>query len=235
MIASFHLVTFRRRRLLPPGRVLGPVEGLRFWKALFTAADPFLSVPSDVSRIRVMKPNLREWGFFGVWEREADLDRFLTGSVVDTWNDESREVWSIRLKPVESRGDWPGIRKLQRFEADELSRSPAAFITRLDIPIRAFGTMWRSAAPGLAPHLPSVPGLVAGVAMMDGFYVHAMTFSLWRSLDDAMTFAYRGAPHQQAVGRLRKVRRDIASKFSSAHFYPYTSHGTWKGANPLVP
>ncbi len=86
--------------------------------------------------------------------------------------------------------------------------------------------MWLSAVPGIATHTPSVPGLLAGVPIMDRPYVNPMTFSVWSSIDDAMAFAYRGAPHQQAVGRLRKTCEDIASRLSSARFYPYRSEGT---------
>ena len=234
MIASFHLLTFRRRRLLPHGRTPGCIEGLRFWKAFFTAADPFAAIAPDISRIRVMTPNLREWAFFGVWRSDRDLDRFLADShVADTWRDECSEAWSVRLEPVYSRGEWPGVRELRGSHPRD-SAAPAAVITRLDVPLRVFVTMWRAAAPELAPHLPSVPGLLMGIAMIDRFYVHAMTFSLWRSGDDALAFAYDRTPHQEALDRLRSVDRDIASRFSSARFYPYGSQGTWQGADPLA-
>ncbi len=236
MIASFHLVTFRRRKVLPGGRSPGRVDGLRFWRAMSTGKDPFLSIPPDVSRVRLLKPNFREWAFFGVWESEADVDRFLTASrVADIWKDDSDETWSVWLEPVSSRGDWPGVKALHGSEANALPRAPAALITRLDLPIGALGAMWLSAVPEIATHTPSVPGLLAGVPIMDRPYVNPMTFSVWSSIDDAMAFAYRGAPHQQAVGRLRKTCEDIASRLSSARFYPYRSVGTWKGANPLAP
>jgi hypothetical protein len=208
VIASFHLVTFRRRTLLPRGAAPGRVDGLRFWRPLFTAAEPMTSVPPDISRIRVMKPNLREWAFFGVWETEADIDRFLTTSrVADVWRNETAETWSIRLKPISFRGEWPGVRRLRGFEEIDLPRTPAAVITRIDLPWRALGPMWRSAAIELAPHLPSAPGLLTGSAMVDRFYAHPMTFSVWSSAEDAMRFAYGEGPHQQAVRRLRKLVR----------------------------
>jgi len=235
MVASFHLVTFRRRRLLPTRGSAGRVQGLRFWKAFWTAKDPFLRIPPDVSRLRLLRPNLREWGFFGVWETEADLDRFLAGSRISgVWKEKSTETWSVWLKPASSRGQWPGAKALSGVEQNDLPRSPAAFITRLDLPLGALGAMWLSAVPGLVTQLPSVPGLLTGVPLMDRPYVEPMTFSLWRSVDDAMSFAYREAPHPRAVGRLRKADKEIASRFSSARFYPYRSEGTWKGGNPLA-
>jgi hypothetical protein len=234
MVSSFHLVTFRRPKLLPPGRSPANIQGLRFWKALSTAKDTFLS--PDRSHLGLLRPNLREWGFFGVWDSAADVDRFLADSpVAETWRDASTELWSVWLKPTRARGEWKGVKALDGVAQNGLPRAaPAAFITRLDLPLRAVGAMWLSAVPRLAPQLPSVEGLLLGVPIMDRPYFQPMTFSIWRSLDEAMSFAYRGAPHPQAVGRLRKTRKDIASRFSSAGFHPYRTDGTWKGVNPLL-
>jgi hypothetical protein len=193
------------------------------------------SVPQDICRISVMKPNLHEWAFFGVWESEASIDRFMTTScVAGAWRKESSAIWSIRLRPTHSRGDWPGVRMLNGSVDNDLPRAPAAEITRLDLPWRVLIPMWRSAAVGLAPHLPSVPGLLTGSAMMDRFYAHPMTFSVWSSAQDAMRFAYGGGPHQQAVECLRKTHKDIPSRFSSALFYPCRAEGTWRGVNALA-
>jgi hypothetical protein len=233
MVSSFHLVTFRRPKLLPPGRSPFDVQGLRFWKALSTAKDSFLS--PGRSRLGLLRPNLREWGFFGVWDSEADVDRFLAGSrVAETWRDASTELWSVWLKPTSTRGEWKGVKALDGVAQNGLPRAPAAFITRLDLPLRAVGAMWLSAVPRIAPQLPSVEGLLLGIPIMGHPYFEPMTFSIWRSLDDAMSFAYRGAPHPPAVGRVRKTRQDIAASFSSAGFHPYRADGTWKGVNPLV-
>jgi len=62
--------------------------------------------------------------------------------------------------------------------------------------------------------------------------VQPMTFSIWRSLDDAQAFAYRGEPHAEAVRRVPSGHPRV--RFSAASFYPYRSEGTWKGADPLA-
>jgi spheroidene monooxygenase len=235
MIACFHLVSFRRRKLLPPGRSPGRVEGLRFWRALSTAKDPFLAIPPNVSNLRLLKPNLREWAFFAVWESERDAERFLARSpIAEGWRSDAAETWSVWLKPVRARGDWPGVKALDGPSMNGLPSAPAAALTRLDLSVGALGAMWFSAVPGIVAHMPSVPGLLAGVPLMDRPNLNPMTFSVWRSADDALAFAYGQTPHQQAISRLRRSDREIVSRFSSARFYPYRSEGGWRGANALA-
>src|SRR3989442_9853148 len=113
MIVSFHLVTFRRRKLIPPGRSAGRVPGLRFWRAFATGIDPFHQMPQNVSPARLARPNLREWAFFAVWERDADADRFLAGSqIAKTWRDDRSELGSVWLKPAYARGNSAGVKTL---------------------------------------------------------------------------------------------------------------------------
>jgi hypothetical protein len=235
MIASFHVVTFRRRQLAPRGGRPDRAGGLRSWSSLFTARDPFVGMPAAVSRARLLQPNLREWAFFGVWERESDVDAFLARSpLARAWAARSTEVWTIWLRPARARGSWAAIADLRAHGEADLPRSPAAFLTRLDLPFRALPAMWLSAVPGIAPRVASAPGLVTGIPLMDRPYLDPMTFSVWRSLDDAMAFAYRAPLHGEAVGRLRRARGDVRSRFSSVWFHPVRSCGTWKGADPLA-
>jgi uncharacterized protein (TIGR03083 family) len=65
--------------------------------------------------------------------------------------------------------------------------------------------------------------------------VRVITFSLWRSPEDAMAFAYPqgGGEHGEAIGRAE--RHDWASEMLFARFRPVSSQGTWCGTDPLVP
>jgi len=233
VIASLHVVTFRRHH--PPVHRRPTADtGVRYWAAFSTARDPFLAIPPTTSTLRLLEPNLREWAFFAVWESGADLERFLTDSpVANAWQEESTERLSVWLKPTYVRGTWPGVAALRGQEQHGLPPAPAAVLTRLDLPLTTLPVFWMAAVPGIAPQIPSTPGLLLGVPIMQRPYQQPMTFTVWRSLDDAMSFAYRGAPHQDAVARLRRAAADIVTRFSSARFYPYRSTGTWKGENPL--
>ncbi len=232
MVASFHVVTFRRRQLSVPGGRNEGIEGVRFWRRLFTARDPFAAIPADVSRLRLLQPNLREWAYFAVWDDESAVDRFLdTSAVAHAWATSGSEVWSLLLKPTHARGDWPGTKALQIGHQNGLPHSPAVFVTRLELPLRALGAMWRTAAPEIAPLVATTPGLITAIPLMDRPYLNPMTFSIWRSSDEARAFAYRAHSHTRAVQHLRRRARPL--EFSSACFYPYRSQGSWKGDNPL--
>src|SRR5262249_20760011 len=161
-------------------------------------------VPPHVSPTRFLKPNLREWAFLGVWDADDDVDRFLASPLGGRWAGESTELWTVWLKPASARGDWGGARALAGVEPNGLARAPAAFITRLQLPVSALAAMWLSAVPRLTPELSSVDGLLMGVPIMGRPPVQPMTFSIWRSLDDAQEFAYRGEPHAEAVRRVQR-------------------------------
>jgi spheroidene monooxygenase len=232
MIATFHVVTYRRRRFPPSAR---PAEkGLRFWARFATAIDPFHAMPHPVSGARLLRPNLREWAYFAVWDDEADADRFLGDSpIAQDWRRRAAEIWSVWLKPVHARGRWAGVDALNGAQQNDLSPGPAATITRLELSPRAATAMWLSAAPRIAPDLPIVPGFVAGIPLMDRLFVQPMTFGLWRSLDDALAFAYAREGHRQAIGRMTEATADLVERFSSARFQPLRSEGSWKGRDPV--
>jgi hypothetical protein len=65
MIASFHIVHFKRRSYFQNKKTPDGIAGLRFWKPLSIGPD-FNALPKDFSRWDVAKPNFRRWGFMGV-------------------------------------------------------------------------------------------------------------------------------------------------------------------------
>src|SRR5438094_792653 len=80
-------------------------------------------------------------------------------------------------------GGWEGARILEGSGARGLPSEPAAFLTRLDLPIRSLPAMWLSAAPGILTHIPCGPDLAIAVGVVDRPYVQPMTFTLWRSAE----------------------------------------------------
>jgi hypothetical protein len=81
MIASFHLVKYRRFSL-PAKRLAGRVEGLRFWRPLNVGGDFawFREHPSRWALYPRLRPDLHHWAFYAVWEDESFLNEFLAGS-----------------------------------------------------------------------------------------------------------------------------------------------------------
>jgi hypothetical protein len=64
LIASLHIVEYRKRVFSPPKRLVGKVVGLRFWRPLNIGADFawFREHPSRWSLYTQLKPDLRLCG-----------------------------------------------------------------------------------------------------------------------------------------------------------------------------
>ena len=81
MIASFHMVEYRKRAFSPPAAgaagggapLLAAAEHRRRLRLVPRASDPRGSY-------RRLRPDLRRWAFYGVWDNEAALNEFLAAS-----------------------------------------------------------------------------------------------------------------------------------------------------------
>ena len=236
MIASFHLLEFRRRALSPPKRLADRVEGLKFWRPLNVGGNFgwFREHPSRWGLYRRMKPDFRRWAFYGVWEDEAALDQFLdTSPVGRSWGTECSESLHLWMRPIRVGGPWTGMQTLLGSETAVSNHDPVAVLVRLDLTLRGTLAMWGSAAPGILHHLPASDEMLMGIPLVDRPYVQPVSFTVWRSSEDALAFAYRGHEHQHAVARVRESQASLVSRHSSGRFHPYRSRGTWNGRNPL--
>jgi hypothetical protein len=235
MIASFHLVEYRRRSFSPPKRLAGQVEGLQFWRPLNIGGDFawFREHPSRWALYPRLRPDLHRWAFYAMWADEAAMKEFLARSVTGrAWRDSAAEAYHLWLRPIRAQGPWQGMRLLQA-SAASAPDGPVAYLARLDLSLRAAVAMWGSAAPALLHHLPDRDELLLGVPLADRPYFQPVSFSLWRTHQAAMDFAYAGSGHRDAIRRLQRSQHDVVARFSSGGFEPYRSEGTWKGRDPL--
>jgi hypothetical protein len=235
MIASFHLVKYRRFSL-PAKRLAGRVEGLRFWRPLNVGGDFawFREHPSRWALYPRLRPDLHHWAFYAVWEDESFLNEFLAGSTAGrVRGDPDGEACHFWLRPIRARGPWQGTRLLQGAGTSAPGAGPVAYLARLDLTLRATVAMWGSAAPALLHHLPDRNDLLLGVPLVDRPYTQPVSFSLWRTPEAAMAFARRGSAHRDAIRRLQHSQHNVVARFSSAGFEPYRCEGTWLGRDPL--
>jgi hypothetical protein len=234
MIASWHLVEYRRR-VLTPARLAGRVDGLRFWRPLDIGGDFgwFHDHPSRWGLYRRLKPDFRRWGFYAVWDDDDALERFLA-SPPSRWADGWAECLSLRLRPNAARGPWPGVGALEVPAAAPAGVGPIAHIVRLDLSLRGTFAMWGSAAPHVLRFLPDQEDLLLGIPLVDRPYMQPVSFSLWRAADAAHRFARRADGHQRSVERVQRSQHDLHARYSTASFEPYSCEGTWHGRNPLA-
>jgi heme-degrading monooxygenase HmoA len=228
-IASFHLVREQpgpvgaMRNLTALGlerRSLACAEGLLLWRLMGTGRGDDTAPSVDAHRRAL----------FALWRTEAHLDRFLEQSAVARRWERAAESWQVRLRSRGGHGAWRGVQVMSDLQPASRPDGPVAIITRADVHASA----WRRFAAVGRPvndELRGAPGLLAVVGVGEAPVGRQATFSLWRSLDDALTFADTMPAHREVVRRTRTERWYGEELF--ARFQPYASTGTWNGIDPL--
>lgn len=201
--------------------VLARTEGLRFWKLLGTGHGRGFSLRPDFSR----------YGLLGVWNSRAAADRFFASApLMHEYRRRSSECWSVWLEPYDSRGAWDGTNPFLP-SAARARPGPVAVLTRASIRWSRLRSFW-AAVPSTTHALDNSSGLLASVGTGETPFVRPATFSLWRSEDDLVTYAYGDPRHAEVIRRRADERWYTEELF--ARFSPVRSEGTWKGRDPLA-
>jgi hypothetical protein len=125
------------------------------------------------------------------------------------------------------------VQLLQSEATPDGGGGPVASLVRVDLSLRGTVAMWGWATPGVLAHVPGDEQMLLGMPLVDRPYTQAISFSLWRSADEAIAFGYRDEGHRDAVNHVSRAQPSMLAGHSSARFRPYRATGTWQGRNPL--
>lgn len=229
-VASLHVARFTVASAAPRGLQLlrgwpRPARwpGLRFAKAFATG---------DLWTVPAPKPTPARFALFAIWDDEWALDNFLSQSrLMEAWRGGAREAYHLRLEPQRSHGTWDGSDPLGAIEAGEQAPGPIAILTYGRLKARHTARFWRSNAKAVR-ELEREPGVLASIGMVSPPNTN-VTFSLWRSLDDAVGFAHQQPDHREAMRRMHA--ESWHHEYLFARFRPFAWEGTMGGRDPLGP
>lgn len=209
------------RQMAEMRRPLADVPGLRFFKLLGTGGGTGYG----------FWPDFGTYALLGSWAGEADARSFLREhAAFQAWRAHASEICTLHLRPNLSRGAWSGVNPFAA-QSPAPHQGPIAVLTRATIRPRYVVGFWRQVA-GVARSLQGREGLLFTKGVGELPWVVQATFSVWRSQQDMMAFAYgTNASHTHAVARTRRAdgfREELYARFSVVG-----CDGTWHGQDPL--
>jgi len=234
-VVSFHLIHYRGRSTLNGlGRwyldlpALKRVPGMRFGRLMAS------SIGSPRRPTPFPAPHPGRAALVAAWDNDAAVDNFLYASpIARRWRKHAEETYHLRLEPCSWRGTWRGVDPWSGFAHHAAPTGPAALFTFGALHLGAFLPFYRR-QPGTFRDVSEQPGLLSVIPLSETVrpYWTVSTFSLWRSLDEALAFAYARVPHDSARGL--SIEHNWFSESSFTRFRPLVSEGTWGGIDPLA-
>jgi len=208
-------------RMAADRRHLHGVPGLRFAKLLGTGSGRTFT-PRDA--------DLGHWGLLAVWDSDHAAEAFEAGPTHRRWERLAAERFSVRMRPLSSRGAWAR----QRPFGDPTPRrvaGPVAAITRARLRPAAARRFWR-AVPPVSADLRQTPGLLLALGIGEAPIGLQGTFSLWDGADALVEFAHRDPAHADVARRTPTEGWYAEELF--ARLEVLACDGTLAGRQPLV-
>lgn len=188
------------------------IKGLSFFRLMGTGRDKFRPVP-DWSTYALLQ----------VWESEEYANDFFKNSkVYQTFCDHSQQQFTIYMKNITSKGNWVGKNPFHRSDDLNGKNNTVAVITRATIRYTKLISFW-SYVPTSSKDLENNRGLIYTQGIGAIPFIQMATFSMWKSKDDIIRFAYQKDNHAKAIAKTKKLNWYREELF--ARFQPYKTLG----------
>lgn len=202
-------------------RRLRGTEGLTFHKMLGTGGGTGYS----------HKPDFNTYALLTVWDRREDASAFERDSeVMNRFRERTREIYSLFLHPIKSRGKWSNSEPFHPQEP--LPDNPLIVVlTRATLKMRYYIPFWKRVA-GVSRSHGGLPGLLFTKGVGERPWIMQATFSVWKSLEDMVAFAHgKDGKHYEAITTTRRLKGFKEELY--ARFQPVESRGSWRGSDPV--
>lgn len=196
------------------------VEGLKFYKLLGSGQDGFKP-----------QPDWSVYALLQVWENEESAERFIKNSaLIKKYNKHSQSMCRIYMKSISAHGLWSGQKPFVSEKKDFDKNAPVAIITRASIKTKELRRFWKY-VPKTQKAIEDAKGLIYTKGFGEFPIWEMATFSLWKNLDYAKTYAYQNEAHAKAIKMTRQYNWYKEEMFS--RFQVYRIEGEWSGFDNL--
>jgi len=209
------------KQMLFTQRSLNGANGLTFHKMLGTGGGAGYS----------SKPDFGTYALLTVWDEAEMAHRFEPDSApMRNFSMHAKEVYSIFLSPISSRGLWSGRQPFVFSEPDP-ENPLITVLTRATLKARYYIPFWNRVG-GVSRSHENARGLIFSKGVGERPWIMQATFTIWKSVKDMEAFAHdRGGRHYEAIAKTRRLKGFKEELY--ARFQPFDSRGTWKGEDPL--
>lgn len=174
--------------------------------------------------------------FFGLWESEGHLERFLAQPPYRTFG---RDGWHVRLRFYRRWGSYAELDGATPYPELHDPAGPAGPVVGVTFARLKLTETLRFARWGrpVEAQVRDHPGLIRAAVGFRPLRTFS-TFSMWRSEADMLGMVRGRAPHDGAGHRdamKERVRRDFHHEFTTLRLVPLSEHGVWPEPTPLLP
>jgi hypothetical protein len=228
MIVSLTIVRYRKAFI--PFALLAMVlhrlpmalqKGCTFWKLMGSGRNGTFD----------LQPDWQQWGLLAVWTDIKYFTAFSESSVVGKWwRVLTQEQWTIMCEPLQSHGKWSGKEPFSNPGTKDHA-GPVAILTRATIRLNKLKGFWGN-VDNVANIMRHSPGFITSFGIGEAPIYRQATFSVWKSMNDAMAFAYASPEHAEVIRKTRAENWYSEELF--ARFKIINSFGTINGIDPLA-
>ncbi len=181
------------------------INGLKFYKLLGSGQDGFKP-----------QPDWSVYSLLQVWDNINDAEKFFESSkLIEKYKKHSSNLSHIYMTSIAAHGRWSGQEPFKPDNSNTDTNKPLAVITRASIKTKELRRFWKY-VPQTQKAIEEAEGLIYTKGFGEFPIWEMATFSLWKNLDYAKTYAYKNQAHAKAIKMTRQYdwyKEELFSRF----------------------